>query len=49
VSDGKPTEHWATRDDLTTMLQLDVVTPPRLGALLRQTLGTLHFRWQRRH
>ena len=49
VSDGKLTEHWATRDDLTTMLQLGVVTPPRLGTLLRQTLGNLHFRWQRRH
>jgi predicted ester cyclase len=49
VADGKLTEHWATRDDLTTMLQLGVVTPPRLGTLLRQTLSALHLRWQRRH
>lgn len=40
MSDGKLTEHGATRDDLTTMLQLGVVTPPRLGTLLRQTLGS---------
>jgi len=36
IADGKLAEHWATRDDLTAMLQLGVVTPPRLGALLRQ-------------
>ncbi len=36
VADGKLAEHWATRDDLTAMLQLGVVTPPRIGALLRQ-------------
>lgn len=36
VQDGKLAEHWATRDDLASMLQLGVVTPPRLGALLRQ-------------
>lgn len=36
VVDGKLAEHWATRDDLSVMLQLGVVTPPRLGALGRQ-------------
>jgi predicted ester cyclase len=36
VADGKLAEHWATRDDLSAMLQLGVVTPPRFGALLRQ-------------
>lgn len=36
VRDGKLAEHWATRDDLASMLQLGVVTPPRLGALIRQ-------------
>ncbi len=36
VVDGKLAEHWATRDDLSAMLQLGVVTPPRIGALLRQ-------------
>ena len=28
VADGKLAEHWATRDDLTAMLQLGVVRPP---------------------
>ena len=28
VEDGKLAEHWATRDDLTVMLQLGVVTRP---------------------
>jgi predicted ester cyclase len=28
VAGGKLAEHWATRDDLTTMLQLGVVRPP---------------------
>jgi len=28
VRDGKLAEHWATRDDLTAMLQLGVVRPP---------------------
>jgi len=37
VAGGQLVEHWATRDDLTAMLQLGVVTPPRLGALLRQS------------
>jgi predicted ester cyclase len=36
VEDGKLAEHWATRDDLSSMLQLGAVTPPRLGALVRQ-------------
>lgn len=35
--DGRIAEHWATRDDLTSMLQLGVVTRPRLGTALRQT------------
>lgn len=26
--DGRLTEHWATRDDLTAMLQLGVIRPP---------------------
>jgi len=28
VVDGKLVEHWATRDDLTAMLQLGVLRPP---------------------
>ena len=28
VADGKLVEHWATRDDLTAMLQLGVIRPP---------------------
>jgi steroid delta-isomerase-like uncharacterized protein len=28
VEDGKLAEHWVTRDDLTTMLQLGVIHPP---------------------
>lgn len=28
VADGKLCEHWATRDDLSAMLQLGVVQPP---------------------
>jgi ketosteroid isomerase-like protein len=28
VGDGKLAEHWATRDDLPTMLQLGVIQPP---------------------
>jgi predicted ester cyclase len=28
VADGKLAEHWATRDDLTAMIQLGVVRPP---------------------
>lgn len=49
IADGKLAEHWATRDDLTAMLQLGVVTPPRLGALVRQLQGAARFRVQRRH
>ena len=33
VEDGQLGEHWATRHDLAAMLQLRVVTAPRLGAL----------------
>jgi predicted ester cyclase len=32
VADGKLAEHWATRDDLRTMLQLGVIQPPGRGA-----------------
>jgi predicted ester cyclase len=28
VEDGKLAEHWATREDLSAMLQLGVVQPP---------------------
>ncbi len=28
VADGQLCEHWATRDDLTAMIQLGVVAPP---------------------
>ena len=50
IADGKLAEHWATRDDLTAMLQLGVVTPPRLGALVRQLRATIRYRLgQRRH
>lgn len=28
VADGKLVEHWATRDDLTTFLQLGIILPP---------------------
>jgi len=48
IADGKLAEHWATRDDLTAMLQLGVVTSPRLGALFRQIRGALSFRLGRR-
>lgn len=48
IADGKLAEHWATRDDLTAMLQLGVVTPPRLGALTRQLRGAASFRIHRR-
>ena len=44
VVDGKLAEHWAVRDDLTAMLQLGVVSPPRLGALARQLRGAVRHR-----
>jgi hypothetical protein len=44
ISDGKLAEHWATRDDLSAMLQLGIVTPPRLGALARQLGGHVRYR-----
>jgi len=28
IEGGKLAEHWATRDDLTAMLQLGVIQPP---------------------
>jgi len=28
VADGRLCEHWATRDDLSAMLQLEVIRPP---------------------
>jgi predicted ester cyclase len=48
VADGKLTEHWATRDDLTAMLQLGVVTSPRLSALFRQLRAAAAHRLGRR-
>ncbi len=47
VRDGQLCEHWATRDDLAAMLQLRVVTAPRLGALARQLRGNLNYRLRR--
>ena len=47
VRDGQLAEHWATRDDLAVMLQLGVVTPPRLGALSRQLRAHLGHRLHR--
>jgi predicted ester cyclase len=47
IADGKLAEHWAVRDDLTVMLQLGVVSPPRLGALMRQLRGTIRHRVNR--
>ncbi len=44
IVDGKLAEHWATRDDLTTMLQLGVVCAPRVATALRQLIGSLRFR-----
>jgi predicted ester cyclase len=44
VAEGRLAEHWATRDDLTTMLQLGVVRPPRLATALRQVVGSIRFR-----
>lgn len=44
VRDGKLAEHWATRDDLVSMLQLGVITPPRLSALLRQARAAARYR-----
>ena len=32
ITDGKLAEHWATRDDLRTMLQLGVIKPPGRAA-----------------
>lgn len=29
VTDGKLSEHWAVRDDLTSMIQVGVIAPPR--------------------
>lgn len=49
IADGKLAEHWATRDDLTVMLQLGVVTAPRLGALIRQLRGSVRYRLSHRH
>jgi predicted ester cyclase len=31
VADGKLVEHWAVRDDLSTVLQLGIVQPPGIG------------------
>lgn len=48
VVDGKLAEHWATRDDLSVMLQLGVVTPPRIGALQRQLRAAVPHMLRRR-
>lgn len=47
VREGQLCEHWATRDDLAVMLQLGVVTPPRLGALARQLRASAAYRLRR--
>jgi predicted ester cyclase len=47
VRDDRLCEHWATRDDLSAMLQLGVVTPPRLGALVRQVRANVGYRLRR--
>lgn len=44
VRDGQLSEHWATRDDLSAMLQLGVVTPPRLGAPGRRLRAHVRYR-----
>ena len=49
VRDGQLCEHWATRDDLSAMLQLGVVTPPRLGALGRQLRANVVYRLRLHH
>jgi predicted ester cyclase len=43
VQDGQLAEHWATRDDLTTMLQLGLVSKPRLGAMSRQVVPSVKY------
>ena len=35
IENGKLAGHWATRDDLSSMLQLGMVTRPPIGALVR--------------
>jgi predicted ester cyclase len=37
VEDGRLAEHWVTRDDLTTMIQLGVLTGPRTPAAPSQS------------
>ena len=37
VEDGKLAEHWAVRDDLSAMLQIGVVQPPRPPQASQQT------------
>jgi predicted SnoaL-like aldol condensation-catalyzing enzyme len=42
IEDGKLAEHWATRDDLTAMLQLGVVKqpgPPKIVAMIQGLAG----------
>jgi len=48
VADGRLCEHRATRDDLSVMLQLGVVTKPRLAALSRQLRAGVAYRMRRR-
>jgi hypothetical protein len=33
IENGRLAEHWAVRDDLTAMLQLGVIKPPRPASL----------------
>ncbi|WP_284989932.1 ester cyclase [Arthrobacter sp. efr-133-TYG-120] len=42
IEDGKLAEHWATRDDLTAMLQLGVVRqpgPPKIVTIIQRIAG----------
>ncbi|MFK4297412.1 putative ester cyclase [Arthrobacter sp. GAS37] len=42
IEDGKLAEHWATRDDLTAMLQLGVIKhpgPPKIVAMIQRLAG----------
>ena len=48
VRDGQLAEHWANRDDLSAMLQLGIVTPPRIGALIRQMRSAIPHMLRRR-
>jgi hypothetical protein len=47
MTDGRVAEHWANRGDLTSMLQLGVVTKPRLVAALREVVAATRRRFRR--